>query len=62
MGNPAYDARRAVEKSEADRDKAFADASKTALEGVVDFFNGKAFLEITPGNIGNIVRFVRDKD
>jgi hypothetical protein len=68
MGNPAYDARRLAEQAEAERDKAFADATKLALEGIMNFFNGRATLAITPmvvpGTtglpVGYGIRFIRD--
>lgn len=68
MGDPTYEAIRARERAEAEREKAFADATRAALEGVMDFFNGRATIVVTPTYLGSgasspspiSIRFVRD--
>lgn len=60
MGNPAYDARREAERAEAERDRAAAEAGRVSFESITAFFAGKAHLSVEPGNVGHIVRFVRD--
>lgn len=48
MGNAAYEARRAAEEAEAKRDLALAKAGEAAADMLLDFFSGKAHLQVTP--------------
>src|SRR4051794_6968265 len=60
MGNPAYDARREAERAKAETDKAAQEAAKVAFEGITAFFNGKAWLYMSPCNDGTMIRFERE--
>lgn len=56
MGDPAYDARRAAERAEADererRQKLYEDASLLVARSVVDFLEGRAFLIVEEAGDG----------
>ena len=58
------------EQAEAELDKAIAEFHKAALDGITDFFNGRATLSVMPsfpmsGTLGSVpvawsIRFIRD--
>jgi hypothetical protein len=63
MGDPTYEAIRARERAEAERERAGSEVTKTAIAAFVDFFNGRATLSITPPQATEMawqIRFIRD--
>lgn len=67
MSDSAFEAIRARERAEAERDKLAAEARKAALSAFVDFCSGRATLQITPPRSSYvaegapwIIRFIRD--
>ncbi len=57
MGDPAYDARRAAERKQAEADLEAADAGLAAYQAITDLMTGKASIRVTQlpggGGIGN---------
>jgi len=63
MGDSTYEAIRARERAEAERERAGSEVTKTAIAAFTDFFNGRANLSITPPQATGMawqIRFVRD--
>ncbi len=64
MGNPAYDARRAAERADAEKDRAASEAAQAALEAFTAFMSGRASLQISPNALGGFggwsIRLYRD--
>lgn len=48
MGDPTYEAIRARERAEVERERAGSEVTKTAIAAFIDFFNGHANFSITP--------------
>lgn len=61
MDDPNYEAIRARERAEAERERAAADLVKSAVTFAADLIAGRAGISVTPdGAAGWNVRFVRD--
>ena len=63
MGDPTYEAIRARERAEVERERAGSEVTKTAIAAFIDFFNGHANFSITPPQAAGMawqIRFIRD--
>jgi hypothetical protein len=60
MGDPIYDAQQAAKRAAAERERAFEETGKAAIEAVAEFFAGTAKLGITRTDTnGWVIQLIR---